>query len=114
MARLAARLGATSEAFRALYTRRVSGRARGDTRTLIAKPTGECVFYEVGRGCTVYEARPRQCRTYPFWSALVASEERWRQEAERCPGMGVGTLHSAAEVRGLAEDDGTLGPRRPS
>lgn len=30
------------------------------------KPDGDCIFLEGGR-CTVYEARPFICRTYPFY-----------------------------------------------
>lgn len=28
----------------------------------------ECIFYDrVTNGCAIYEARPTQCRTFPFW-----------------------------------------------
>ena len=28
----------------------------------------ECIFYDrVSNGCKIYEARPTQCRTFPFW-----------------------------------------------
>ena len=48
--------------FAAVYTRA----ARGNV-TLREKANGDCVFFEAGRGCTVYPVRPRQCRTWPFW-----------------------------------------------
>ena len=41
---------------------------------------------EDGR-CTVYDARPLQCRTYPFWSELLSSRDAWDREAV-APGSG--------------------------
>ncbi len=26
-----------------------------------------CVFFEEGKGCQIYPARPKQCKDYPFW-----------------------------------------------
>ena len=57
----------------------------------------DCVFWEQG-GCSVYEARPAQCRSYPFWSANLCSPEAWAALLEECPGAGHGRLHSAAEI----------------
>src|ERR1017187_104583 len=36
-------------------------------RSLREKANGDCVFYDKTAGCTIYEARPAQCRTWPFW-----------------------------------------------
>jgi Fe-S-cluster containining protein len=38
-------------------------------------------------GCTVYDARPVQCVTYPFWTHLLVSEGAWKNAAQYCPGM---------------------------
>jgi len=46
----------------------------------------------------VYEARPTQCRTYPFWSNIVDSEESWNRESRECPGIGIGPLHGPEAV----------------
>jgi Fe-S-cluster containining protein len=59
----------------------------------------DCIFWR--EKCTVYEARPLQCRTYPFWAELLASEEAWRENAENCPGVGGGEWHSMAEIDGV-------------
>ena len=40
--------------------------------SLEEKANLDCIFWENG-GCSVYEARPLQCRSFPFWSALVTS-----------------------------------------
>ncbi|MHC4713633.1 MAG: YkgJ family cysteine cluster protein [Planctomycetota bacterium] len=74
--------------------RRVGGRI-----SLIEKADGDCIFWKDGAGCTVYTARPLQCRTFPFWKENVRSEKAWHHLAERCPGVGHGKRHSADEVR---------------
>ena len=43
-------------------------------------PTGEaCVFLENNQ-CRIYEARPIQCSTYPFWPNILESEAAWDEE----------------------------------
>jgi Fe-S-cluster containining protein len=49
-------------------------------------------------GCSVYEDRPVQCRTYPFWASIVEDDASWRREARSCPGMGSGELRSRAYI----------------
>jgi Fe-S-cluster containining protein len=93
IAAIAAFRGETVEEVRGLYTRQ--GR-RG--RSLREKENGDCVFYERGAGCTIYPARPRQCRTWPFWESNVASPDAWQQTCAVCPGSGQGELISAEEI----------------
>jgi Fe-S-cluster containining protein len=57
----------------------------------------DCVFWGE-EGCGVYEDRPAQCRTYPFWSSIVDSEAAWREEAHSCPGIGSGELRSRVYI----------------
>ena len=38
-------------------------------------PDYDCIFLSP-HGCTIYNARPLQCRTYPFWKNVMESEER--------------------------------------
>ena len=49
-------------------------------------------------GCTAYEARPVQCRTYPFWSWMTESRESWDDCAKDCPGMNSGTLWNKEHI----------------
>lgn len=102
---LARRLGLSDAEFRTAYTRRL----RGAVVALREKRNSDCVFYDAQRGCTVYEERPRQCRTWPFWRAVVHSRERWDDEARGCPGMNRGERVSAGMVSALAREDGTSG-----
>ena len=66
---------------------------------LIEYANGDCVFFDPqARKCTVYNGRPRQCRTWPFWQSNVQSEEAWKQTCEVCPGSGQGKLYPVEQV----------------
>jgi|SRR5579884_1118751 len=93
IADLAAAVAEPVERFVRLYTRRV-----GQERSLRERSNGDCVFYDRKLGCTVYAARPRQCRTWPFWESNVQSPEAWQHTCEVCPGSGEGELISAEEI----------------
>ncbi len=45
----------------------------------------ECVFYNrETNGCGIYDARPTQCRTFPFWEYYKTRVEELKLE---CPGI---------------------------
>ena len=46
----------------------------------------DCVFLKEKR-CTIYEVRPKQCRTFPWWSENLESQESWKETAARCEGV---------------------------
>lgn len=85
--------GEPVEQVRALHTRLV-----GIRRSLREKANGDCVFYDRTAGCTVYPARPRQCRTWPFWESNVKTPEAWEYTCRICPGSGQGQLISEEEI----------------
>lgn len=108
IAALARRVELADAEFRAAYTRPL----RGGELSLRETRDGACVFYarEGERpGCRVYQDRPRQCRSWPFWRAVVHSPERWQEEARDCPGMDRGPLHDAGEIARTSCADGTSG-----
>jgi hypothetical protein len=62
----------------------------------------ECVFLEKKR-CTVYEARPMQCRTWPFWPEVM-NPKAWAKDVKAfCPGVGKGPLIKAEEIQSVLE-----------
>jgi Fe-S-cluster containining protein len=69
--RLAAHLGLSEQEFIDLHTRLAPNRQQ---LALLDQADGSCAFLE-GDRCSVYEARPEQCRTFPY---------AWRV-AEGCP-----------------------------
>lgn len=101
--RLAQRLGVTQDEFRERFTRLF----RKDIVILTEKENYECVFYDQAVGCTVYEDRPTQCRTWPFWEITVLSPRTWSETSATCPGINQGILHDAEFIRATSEKDGT-------
>ncbi len=61
---------------------------------------GGCRFFD-GHGCSIHDAKPLQCRAWPFWPELVRSQRAWRSAARGCPGMGQGSPISRAELAEL-------------
>ncbi len=59
-----------------------------------------CIFYGE-KGCTIYEARPTQCRTFPFWTANLKSQYRWKLTEEECEGIGQGKLFHKDEIEAI-------------
>jgi len=54
-------------------------------RELKYKDSYECVFYDrESNGCQIYDARPTQCRTFPFWDYY---KSRVSELKEECPGI---------------------------
>lgn len=61
-------------------------------------PNYDCVFLK-DRRCSVYESRPRQCRTFPWWQQHLESEEAWKRAALECEGIGSsGQLFTKEEI----------------
>ncbi len=60
-------------------------------------PGYDCVLWGQ-EGCRVYRHRPLQCRSFPFWAANLGSTEDWERLKQECPGVGSGSLHSAAMI----------------
>ncbi len=91
---IAAKVGLPVDQFEKKYVRAV-----GIRKSLVEYANGDCVFFDPNtRKCTVYEARPRQCRTWPFWESNVSTKEAWKQTCEVCPGSGRGKLHPVEKV----------------
>ncbi len=102
---LAGLLGLDYEVFVDTYARRLPDGAI----SLRERLNHDCVFYDAEKGCEIYELRPRQCRTWPFWRVNVHSRRRWERTAKTCPGMNRGPLYDADFIRKTSESDGTSG-----
>jgi uncharacterized protein len=94
IAAIAAVVGIDVEQFEDQYVRRVGAR-----KSLKEFPNGDCVFFNnETRGCSVYSARPRQCRTWPFWDSNLKTPEDWKHTCSACPGSGQGKLHDLEAI----------------
>ncbi|MFW5846245.1 MAG: YkgJ family cysteine cluster protein [Planctomycetota bacterium] len=98
---LAERLGMDQAGFRRRYTVQ---RRKGIS--LRERPNHDCVFWDRQQGCTAYDLRPRQCRTWPFWRCNIASPQDWQEAAADCPGIGRGPVHDMETIRETAAADG--------
>jgi Fe-S-cluster containining protein len=75
-----------------------------------AMPDGQTVTQTL-RTCTAYEARPLQCRTWPFWKENLLSENAWKLAGRKCHGMDTGRSWAAQEIQSIR--DATDWPDRP-
>ncbi len=46
----------------------------------------DCIFLKEKK-CSVYEARPIQCRTFPWWIQHLREPRDWEEAAVRCEGI---------------------------
>ena len=71
--------------FKRKYTRQ-----SGNRYALIEKKTMhneyDCIFLK-DKKCTIYQFRPKQCRTFPWWKENLNSEESWKLAAQSCEGI---------------------------
>jgi Fe-S-cluster containining protein len=113
VAALAARFNISPADFLRDYTREtVFGRSLNERST----PHGlDCIFLDrdkiPGKAvCGVYEDRPEQCRTWPFWPSIINSRRTWEQTKRTCPGIDQGQLIPPDQIRILRDRT----PRDPS
>jgi uncharacterized protein len=91
---LAAQLQISVPEFEERFVRQV-----GLRKSLVEYDNGDCVFFDSeSRKCTVYEARPRQCKTWPLWDSNVRTPKAWAQTCEVCPGSGKGNLVPVEQI----------------
>ena len=64
----------------------------------------DCMFLE-GKRCSVYEGRPSQCRTWPFWNDVMNAKSWTKEVASFCPGVGKGKLWSAKEIDAILKSE---------
>ncbi|MBJ76180.1 MAG: hypothetical protein CMJ98_04090, partial [Planctomycetes bacterium] len=95
---LAEALGMDEGEFRRTHTREEEG------WTLLEPQGTHCVFLGETGQCGVYEARPIQCRTWPFWRENLTSPEAFEAlVGSICAGAGCGRLYSAEQVLHIAD-----------
>ena len=68
------------------------------------KINGNCIFLK-DKKCTVYNSRPTQCRTWPFWNENMNAKV-WNEDiAINCPGIGKGKLIKSKKIERFLKED---------
>lgn len=67
----------------------------GQRLSLIEMKNYDCVFLK-DKKCQLYQVRPKQCRTFPFWPGL-----NWEEAAKSCEGIGRGPVLSKEEIEAI-------------
>lgn len=94
---LAQALGMSVEAFVEHYVRRVNdprdGRARLALREEHRETSGErggrCALLVGHNECSIYAARPKHCREFPYWESVLGERAAFESARETCPGIAV-------------------------
>ena len=101
--RIAALLGIDEDTFYRQYARK-SGRRWSLTENH-TEHGYDCIFLDRdsvpdNAVCSIYEARPAQCRSWPFWPENLQTQRQWKsaKRTTPCPGMDKGDLIPLEEI----------------
>lgn len=89
----------------AQFTRQYCQRTDGFFHLIEDPQNTDCLFLK-NKKCGIYEARPTQCRTWPFWPDTM-SPKAWKEDVVKfCPGVGKGPTVSPESIsRQLQEQE---------
>jgi Fe-S-cluster containining protein len=92
---LATHFSLSPQQFAKQYTRLVDGQYALLDRT----GSDQCIFLQDNK-CQVYDARPTQCRTFPWWIHNLKKPKDWIAAAKHCEGINhpEAPLVSAVEI----------------
>jgi Fe-S-cluster containining protein len=101
---IALKLGVTEELFYSQYAHQIRG--RWSLKEVQINRRFDCIFLDrttiPGKAiCSIYESRPGQCRTWPFWPENLTSKRIWEsvKRCTPCPGMDQGKLVPIEQIR---------------
>lgn len=80
------------------FTKKYCVNEEGIFRLKLNEDGPECLFLSKENKCSVYEGRPTQCRTWPFWPENMNAKV-WSEEVSAfCPGVGKGPVRDKEDV----------------
>ena len=65
--------------------------------SLREKSNYDCIFLK-DESCLIYQIRPYQCSSYPFWKKNVESEKSWHNVTRECKGVNNGKLYTKEDI----------------
>jgi uncharacterized protein len=125
--RLAEHLGLSVQQTLQKYCRRIGGRI--SLKEKLNRGSHDCIFLaeieatrfdpRAGREvryskriCQIYDVRPLQCRTWPFWPENLRDEKAWAAASKKCPGMGrTGRHFTLPQIESIRDAEDW--PKRP-
>ncbi len=99
---IAKRLKISVEEFNREYTKKTpSGPSLKEKQTQFGL---DCIFLDrekvPGKAvCGIYEDRPAQCRTWPFWPWMLRGRREWERAKKTCPGIDTGPVIPPQKIR---------------
>jgi Fe-S-cluster containining protein len=96
LSRLATAFKMEYTAFIQTWCRWIPFEVGSERLALKEKSNFDCIFWN--NQCTVYEERPLQCRTFPFWDVVVCSSAAWETAGSGCPGINTGEMHKREKI----------------
>jgi Fe-S-cluster containining protein len=93
------RLAAELDLERSVFLERHA--AEDDGYVVLRMDGPDCPFLR-GTACSVYQARPNQCRTFPFWRENLKNRATWERLRSFCPGIDEGEVHGFENIRRVA------------
>jgi len=79
------------------FTKKYCEKTNGAYHLIESKNNPDCMFLK-NKACTVYESRPTQCRTWPFWPEVMNAKSWKKEVASFCPGIGKGKLYTKKDI----------------
>lgn len=92
VAGLAEARGMSAEAFAQRFLRQVQNPRTGERALALREEpagSGRCALLEGTNECTVYEARPEHCASFPFWPGITEDAAGFERARAICPGIQV-------------------------
>lgn len=68
------------------FTKRYIRTVNGRLALVELRKNYDCIFLKDNK-CSLYEVRPKQCRTFPWWAHNLTSEKDWQEAALYCEGI---------------------------
>lgn len=84
--RIANHLNLSIEEFGGRYLRYIDGRYALLEKYQKQSDVYDCIFLK-DKKCTIYEVRPTQCKTFPWWQQNLDTLEDWQEAASYCEGI---------------------------
>ena len=100
IAKIANRLNITEDRFIEDYTYQEKGKL-----SIKERSNGDCILLDKEKKCLIYDIRPTQCKTWPWWEQNLESREQWDNCEGECEGINQGEKKNLQYIISELEKD---------